>query len=106
MTRKVQLHEWTGGNYQFKKYLIEEYSSGDNRREILILANVIKQIINNELTDRQRKCFTEYVINGKQLKEIREEICINESVISRHISAAKKRILKFLKYSKAVDKYV
>lgn len=100
------MYDWVGDNYQFNQYILEEYGEGTNKEELINLVKVINEIIKNELTARERQCFLEYVINCKKLRQISKEIGIHDSVISRHISAAKRRILKFLKYTKAVDKYV
>lgn len=105
-TKKVKLYDWLGENYQFNQYMLKEYGKGTNKEELINLVKVINEIIKNELTPRQRQCFLEYVINCKKLRQISKEIGIHNSVVSRHISAAKRRILKFLKYTKAVDKYV
>ena len=77
-----------------------------NREELNGIAKAIKLIIDNELTDTERLYLTEYIINQKKLREISAEYGTHKSVISRTIKRGKNRIMKYLKYSVVVDKYV
>lgn len=90
----------------FKEYNFNQYIKNTNKEELINLANIIIQIINNELSKKQKECIYQYIFQGKKMKEIAKEQGVCISSISRAILRAKLNILKYLKYSKAVDKYV
>lgn len=77
-----------------------------NREELNGIIKAINLIIENELSDTERLYLTEYIINQKKLREISAEYGTDKSVISRTIKRGKDRIMKYLKYSVVVDKYV
>lgn len=93
-------------SFSYERFMADEWSSGGNAEELEILYKIVLTIIDNELTDSQRKCMIEYFIDDKNMVEIAKEMGVNISVVSRHISKSKKTILKLLKYSQVVDKYV
>lgn len=104
-TKYIRLYDFIEQEKAFQEYINNE-SLGNNREELYHIAEIIMLIIQYELTNKQKECFLKYVIDGKEMKEIAKDRGICISTVSRHIKLAKRNILKYLKYSKAVDKYV
>ena len=69
--------------------------NGSRRARLLRLTRLL---IDTELTERQRSCIVEHLINGKKQKEIAKEMNINESTVSRHIAAGKKKLQRAAGY--------
>lgn len=102
----IRLYDFIEQDKAFKEFKEESESLGSNKEELHNIVKIIMLIIQYELTDRQMYCFCKYVIDGKKMKEISQELKICIPTVSRHIKMAKRKILKYLRYSKAVDKYV
>lgn len=76
-------------------YFAEEntnFNSREKMKKILSLAVI------NELTDKQRKCITDYYLNGKKEKDIAKELGVNSSTVSRHIAKAKEKLKHIASY--------
>ncbi|MDR1254118.1 MAG: hypothetical protein LBJ95_03810 [Oscillospiraceae bacterium] len=67
-----------------------------DREKILL---ILKKIINNELTPRQKECLLFHYCEKKALTEIAHTLNIHVSTVCRHIKKAKNRIYKTLSYS-------
>ena len=102
----IRLYEFIEQDKSFQEFKVENESLGDNKNELQHLTKVIIIIIRNELTEKQRQCLCKYILDRKSMKEISNEMGTCVATVSRHIKRAKLRILKYLRYSKAVDKYV
>lgn len=102
----VRLYNFLDEEKAFNDFMMGEQSYGDNSEELRKLLEVVMLIIDNELTKPQRKCMIEYFLNDKGMPQLAQEMGVHVSVVSRHIKKAKRTILKLLKYSKVVDKYV
>ena len=63
------------------------------------LLTAIRQVAERELTDRQRTVFNLCFFEEKTVTQAAEFLKLNKSTVSRHLSAAKKRIVKSLRYS-------
>lgn len=78
---------------------ISAKSGATNKDERLKMAEFIRTAMQIELTQRQRRCITEYYINGKSLKEIANELGLSsQSTVSYHISRGIKKIKKRVEY--------
>lgn len=75
--------------------IIERNTSEEKRK---IIQKRIVEIIENELTPKQREVMTEYFFNNKKMAEIAEEQGISVSSVSAKIIAGKRHIYKFMKY--------
>lgn len=102
----IRLHDFIEEEKAFQEYINDNESFGNNNEELFRVAKIIMLIMQNELTDKQKECFYKYVIEGKKMKEIAKEIGKCIPTVSRHIKSAKQNVLKYIKYSRAVDKYV
>ena len=68
----------------------ENGEAGSERAEMKrLLANAMNRV----LTQRQRKCLTMYYFENKKMKEIGEELGLSRPTVSKHIKAAKKKLL-------------
>lgn len=79
-------------DYEFS--LVESSSSRtesyyDNQKTALV--NLIKTVIDEELTERQRDIVVLVKIKGLTSKEVAETLCINPSTVCRHLKAAQKK---------------
>lgn len=67
---------------------------GNYRRMI----NSVKNIIQGELTEKQRICIYLYYDQKMKMKDIAQELGVGISSISRHIKKAKERLKKTMTY--------
>ncbi len=58
----------------------------------------LKNIVDGELTERQKKCIWLYYGKTMKMKEIAEEMGIGISSVSRHIKKSKEKIKKTMEY--------
>ena len=49
----------------------------------------------SKLTDQQRACFVEVVLNGKTQQTVADELGIKQQVVDKHIRAAKKKLKNY-----------
>lgn len=56
------------------------------------------QVMNQELTDRQREILTGYYLDGKTIPQLAAELGVNKSTISRTLNRGEIRLRRFLKY--------
>ncbi len=62
------------------------------------MKKILQNAIANELTDKQRYCICEYYLNGRNMKDIADDLCVNPSTVTRHIQGAKRRLKRVAKY--------
>ncbi len=63
------------------------------------LLTAIRQVAERELTERQRTVFNLCFFEEKTVTQAAEVLRVNKSTASRHLSAAKRRIVNSLRYS-------
>lgn len=82
------------------KILFDNYNSAgaSNESSRERMKKILTQAINSELTDKQRKCITDYYLLKKKEKEIALELGISPSTVSRHISNARKKLRHIASY--------
>ena len=73
----------------------EAQSNSEKRRMIL---KIMRSIIENELTARQREMITLYYFNQVNIPEIAEMLGVNRSTVSRTISRGRRNIMERMKY--------
>ena len=75
------------------------YNHGtDNRSDRERMRKILLRAIRHELTDLQRDCMVKYYLEGMQMKEIAVELKLSRSTVSRHISAATRKLRKVASY--------
>ncbi len=70
----------------------------DNQQHLAIVRRALTDIIEHELTDRQREMVYLYYFEGKNCREISEKLCVHKATVSRTLSRAKERIRKNLRF--------
>lgn len=80
----LQHYQFTGGS--------------TNHRDIQRMKNLLSAAIQTELTDRQRECLILYYLKGLQMNQIAVQLNLNPSTVSRHISAARRKLKKLRRY--------
>lgn len=58
----------------------------------------VKQVIQEELTDRQRETLTAYYFRQLTIPQIAAEQGVNKSTVCRTLHRAEERLQKYLKY--------
>lgn len=94
-TELIHFNENNTYKILFEKYISDgnsNYSSREKMKKILL------QAIEDELTEKQRKCLTDYYLLKKKEKEIAFELGLNPSTVSRHISMARKKLKHIATY--------
>lgn len=76
---------------------------GDNRGEIERMKRILKRAIRHELTDRQRYCITMYYLEGLKMTEIARSLNLSKSTVSRHISAATRKLRNIASYYERIN---
>lgn len=69
-----------------------------NRPERERMRKILLRAIRHELTDRQRSCLTMYYLEGIKMKDIAKTMGLSKSTVSRHISAATRKLRKVASY--------
>ena len=69
-----------------------------------LLKDETQRVLIEDLTDRQREMLTLYYLGGVNIPQLALRYRLNRSTVSRHISAAKRRIQK--RVLKTLDKTV
>ena len=63
-----------------------------------MLKRILHKAIQSELTERQRECVLMYYFQNMQMKEIAENFGLSPSTVSRHISAAQKKLRRIVAF--------
>lgn len=82
---------------EFQVFLRQVAATNDD--QIFRLKKNLTTAINTDLTVRQRQMLSMYYFDEKTMEEIRNELGVNKSTVSRTIGRAAKRLYKALKYS-------
>lgn len=76
------------------------FEKSDNHKRLKRLKRVMKLVITNDLTSRQRQLCIMYYFEKKSMVTIANELGLNKSTVSRTIAAAVKNINSKMKYYK------
>ena len=63
-----------------------------------LMIKIMRNIIENELSERQRQMIVLYYFNRLNIPEIAEMLGVNRSTVSRTISRGRRNILEKMKY--------
>lgn len=74
---------------------VELYSAGDNRERLARLSLLLRRIMDEELTDRQREAFFLHMGQGLSQRDIAARWGVHPSVVCRHVQKAEKAIRRF-----------
>ncbi len=76
--------------------LIGEIGPGEGKRSLMI--KILRNIIENELSERQRQMIGLYYFSRMNIPEIAEKLGVNRSTVSRTISRGRRNIMEKMKY--------
>lgn len=83
-------------------FLKFQQSDGDYSKEMYEerrnMARFINNILKKALTKRQQYCFWHFYAKSQSLRQIANDLKIDESTVSRHISAAREKIRCNMEY--------
>ncbi len=79
----------------FMNHLSNGSTNSDSRKQMKI---ILSKAITSELTEMQRICIVEHYLHDKKQKEIAQELGLNNSTVSRHIAAAKRKLQNIASY--------
>ncbi|MCD8026908.1 MAG: sigma-70 family RNA polymerase sigma factor [Clostridiales bacterium] len=89
---------FTDKNTNWIMYAYAAANSSANSERIEQMKSILSKAMAGELTEMQRFCITEYYLGEKTQKDIAQEIGKNISTVSRHISAARKKLRHIASY--------
>ena len=94
--KKLSLNDFTESLAGFTKYKEQDQETNliEYRKTIKIMTNLIQ----HELSVRQKECITLRYFEKMGVCQIAEKLKIDKSTASRHISRAKKKLKKLLEY--------
>ena len=69
-----------------------------NSKEHKKMIELLKKVVEGELTERQKTCISLYYGGQMKMHEIAKRLEIDVSCVSRHIKKGKERIQKTMKY--------
>ena len=84
---------------QFKKICSQQNTNTEYKKMIKSLKN----IVNGELTTKQKLCISLYYGDMKKMSEIAQELGIGVSSVSRHIKKAKQKLQKTMTYYYSIN---
>ena len=99
--KRLYLDEFTeslASIYEFQKT-----GSDTNRNEYKKMLMFLKNVMEGELTDRQKICIALYYGEMLKMKDIAHKLHIGISSVSRHIKKAKYRIQKTMEYYYSIN---
>lgn len=84
----------------FNRFLIQKLmgEAEDNSGQLAHAQKALLDILQEELTERQREVLTLYYYDGMNIPEIAETLSVNRSTVSRTLQRAKQRIYKNLRF--------
>ena len=72
--------------------------AGDNSSEISRLKRNLLQALQEDVTPRQRQALLLYYEQGKNMREISEQLGVDKSTVSRTIQRGEQRLQRCLRY--------
>ncbi len=88
-------------SFDLMENYLQEISAGqdsDNRRQIAKAKRLLRQVIQNDLTPRQREMVLLYFAEHRNMSEIAGLLQVNKSTVSRTIKRALNKLYKYLRY--------
>lgn len=82
----------------YRRTLVQELDLHGNSDHMQIACRALGDIIEKELTPKQREMVLFYFYEEKTMQEIAEILGINKSTVSRTLKRAKERIRKYMQF--------
>lgn len=80
---------------QISALIVDAEAGGDKHR---LMIKIMRNIIENELSERQRQMIALYYFRRMNIPEIAEMLGVNRSTVSRTLSRGRRNILEKMKY--------
>ena len=93
---RVPLSDINKGRIEYFLYGADKGSG--NRADRERMKKILYRAIRHELTDRQRECLMLHYIEGMMIKDIAVRLGLSKSTVSRHVSAAERKLRKVASY--------
>ena len=81
----------------FSLHSLSQYKR-TNRAELERKKRLVLRVIDGELTPLQRICANAYWLDGMKQKDIAAQLGLSKTTVSRHISAAKRKVQAVAQY--------
>jgi DNA-directed RNA polymerase specialized sigma subunit len=91
------MEEWQADRRQFERWLLAK--GGDNREELERLKKALPVILDECVTERQRKFMIHRFVEQKNGREISEMYGVNPSTVSRVIHAGMNNVYRYIKFA-------
>ena len=96
MAKLVKFDNFSDALFSFSEFKHDE--NGTNTKEYNKVLSILRKVIANELTERQRTCLEMYYKRKMNTIKIAEKLGIYPSTAWRHIQKSKERIKNIMKY--------
>lgn len=73
-------------------------TKSDNSEKHRLMLKILRKVISEELTERQREMITLYYFDRANIPQIAEMLGVNRSTVSRTISRGRRNIMEKMKY--------
>ena len=73
-------------------------TESDNSEKHRLMLKILRKVISEELTERQREMITLYYFDRSNIPQIAEMLGVNRSTVSRTISRGRRNIMEKMKY--------
>ena len=73
-------------------------TESDNSEKHRLMLKILRKVILEELTERQREMITLYYFDRANIPQIAEMLGVNRSTVSRTISRGRRNIMEKMKY--------
>lgn len=101
MTRVLSYHSGEGHKFDYLNYkylLSEEESKATQKLKTKMLMRIVRDVYNNELTQKQREVFYHVMIKELKQKDVAKLLGLSCSTVSRHLKAALRKFEKGYSY--------
>lgn len=82
----------------FSNLYYQRTNNSDNNPQREKMKRILRKAIMRELTDRQRDCLTLRYLQRMKVKDIAVQLELSESTVSRHITAAERKLKHIAAY--------
>lgn len=91
----IHISDLNSDKISFERNFMNGEDNSEKRKKVL---KILKNVMDNDLTDRQRYCVHEYYFGGKKMKAIANELGITPPVVTRHIQMGASKLYKIVKH--------
>ena len=96
MTKFTRFNNFSDLIFSVKNF--EQINSNNNSQKYRDMLKIIKKIIQNDLTQRQKECLIMYYKKNLNIIKISKILGICPSTVWRHIKISQKKIKNIIKY--------